>query len=683
VRPEERPAGEGWLDDDEPLPGWRHALRQAGTTTTPAGGRAAVLELEGGGSLAVAVEPAGDGAVALFAAAAPEVTAVSARFVAVPGERFWGFGERSHAVDLHGRTVEHRVGEGPYQLDEYGLVEAITPPWAVRRRRDATYYPVPWLLSSRGYGVLVENDEVSLHRLATDAAGEWSVEVHAPELRLRVFAGPRPADALRRFTAATGRQPAPAPWFFGPWFQTGHSNEVPLERERDLVARLRAAGAPVSAAETHMRRLPAGAHVGRRDGERARAAMFHESGLACLTYFSPVVAEDYEPVFAEATQRGLLQRRPSGEPYTYTGYAGGRVPPLAVQAQLDFTAPGTAELVGRLVGEALEDGFDGWMEDFGEYTPPDAVSADGTPASRMRNRYPVTYHRAMAEVAARAGRPLARFVRSGWTGAAPHAPIVWGGDPTTGWGFDGLRSAVTEALTMGLSGVAFWASDIGGFFSLGEQRLTVELLVRWIQLGAVSAVMRTKSEGVAIPAGERPQIWEPEVLPHWRRWASLHTRLNPYLRAAAAEYAATGLPVMRHLGLAFPDDAEAAGVEDEFLLGPDLLAAPVLEPGATERRLYVPAGAWADLWRSVAWEPASGALVPGRARVLHGPGWVTVPAPLEELPLLARVGSRIPLLDPGVETLADHGGGAGVVRLADRPAPAHLCFPHGGDPVFE
>jgi alpha-glucosidase (family GH31 glycosyl hydrolase) len=299
------------------------------------------------------------------------------------------------------------------------------------------------------------------------------------------------------------------------------------------------------------------------------------------------------------------------------------------------------------VGDAVEDGFDGWMEDFGEYTPPDAQSADGTPPEQMHNLYPLTYHRAMAEVAAQFERPLARFVRSGWTGSAAYSPIVWGGDPTTGWGFDGLRSCVTQALSMGLSGVAIWGSDIGGFFTLGEQRLTVELLVRWIQFGAVSVVMRTKSAGIAIPPVERPQIWDPEVLPHWRRWAGLHTRLNPYLKMAAQEYAETGLPIMRHLGLTFPDDPVASGIEDQFLLGPDLLVAPVLEPGARERTLYLPDGDWVYAGRFVEAE----SLVPLFAPRLQGPAWVTLPAPLDEMPLLARAGAQIPLLGREVLSL--------------------------------
>jgi alpha-glucosidase (family GH31 glycosyl hydrolase) len=582
-------------------------------------------------------EPAGDGVVAVF------VDGPSITFQAHPDERFYGFGERSHRCQLRGEEVEHYIGEGPYQPEEYDLVRVIVPPWGIRERLDATYYPVPWLLSSRGYGVLVDNHETSRHRLCIDDSARWSIEVDAPALRLRVFAGPRPADALCRFTAETGRQPFPAaPWFLGPWFQTGHEDLVPLEREAELVRILQEAAAPVSAAETHMRRLPAGAHRGRRNAERRRTAQFHSLGLACLTYLNPMVSVEYGEVFSEADSRGLLQKRVDGTTYTFQGYVGGREIPITEEAQLDFTTPEAEALFETLVGEAVTDGHDGWMEDFGEYTPQDSVSSDGRTGSELHNLYPVLFHRAAARAAARAGggRPLARFCRSGWTGAAPHVPIVWGGDPTTSWGFDGLRSAVTEGLSIGLSGIGIWGTDIGGFFSLGEHRLTEELLIRWIQLGALVPVMRTKAAGVSISPAPRPQIWDPEILPHWRRWASLHTRLNPYLLAAGSEYVKTGMPIMRHLVLAYPDDEVAVGLEDEYLLGPDLLVAPVLEEGVRTREVYLPAGRWAHAW--------SGHVHEGRA-------WVELPAPLEEAPMLIREGAEIELLPADVMTLTEYG----------------------------
>ena len=103
-----------------------------------------------------------------------------------------------------------------------------------------------------------------------------------------------------------------------------------------------------------------------------------------------------------------------------------------------------------------------------------------------------------------------RFQRSGWTGAARCAQVVWGGDPTTTWGFDGLSSAVKQALSIGMSGVSRWGSDIGGYDTLGNNpQLTPELLKRWIEFGAVSGVMRTKLSGIAIPSYTRPQIFDP------------------------------------------------------------------------------------------------------------------------------------------------------------------------------
>jgi alpha-glucosidase (family GH31 glycosyl hydrolase) len=314
------------------------------------------------------------------------------------------------------------------------------------------------------------------------------------------------------------------------------------------------------------------------------------------------------------------------------------------------------------------------MEDFGEYTPLDARAADGTSGSALHDLYPVEYHCGAFAAAPRA----VRFVRSGWTGSARCSPVVWGGDPSVDWGFDGLRSVVTNGLTMGLSGVSTWGSDIGGFFSLFENRLTPELLIRWIQVGAISGVMRTEADGIRIPASVRPQVWDPAILGHWRRWAKLRTQLYPYLAAADRAYRRSGLPIMRHLALAYPGDRRAVAQDDELLFGPDLLAAPVLTDHARRRSVYLPAGSWVDLWRSARYRSRDGGLRLGRARVLRGGRNVTLPAPLAELPLLARAGTLLPLLPPDVDTLAAYGDTAPAVSLDERQGErVLLAFPRG------
>ena len=640
----------------------RDAWTSAFATDDPAGRRLVVrVAPDGAGVTAMSISVIGSDVPAA-------VEATSIGFRARPGERYLGFGERSNRVDQRGGEVESYVAEGPYEEDDRAIIPAFVPPWGYHPRPDATYYPVPWLLSTAGYGVLVDDPETSYFRLDQGGSGVWSVEVEAAHLNLRVFAGPRPADVLRRFTQRVGRQPAVSePFFFGPWYQPSGSDQPAV------LARLLERDAPLSVAQTYTHYLPCADQTGREEAERARVASFHNAGLAVTTYFNPMICTTH-PRFGEAAAGGALVKNPEGQPYVY------RYSTLTSfdVSQFDFTARAGRDLYGQLLRAAVADGHDGWMEDFGEYTPLDARASDGTTGSTLHNAYPRQYHCGAFDGVAGAPRGLARFVRSGWTGSARCSPIVWGGDPTVGYGFDGLRSVVTNGLTMGLSGVSTWGSDIGGFFALFGNRLDPELLVRWIEVGAVSGVMRTQANGINIPAQPRAQIWDEEVLPHWRRWAKLRTQLYPYLAAADAEYRRSGLPIMRHLALAYPGDASATAVEDAFLFGPDLLAAPVLDPGARERSLYLPRGEWVDLWRSAGYRQSDGGLELHGARMLSGGRTVTVPAPLDELPLLARAGTLLSLLPADVDTLASYGDSAPAVSLAERAGErVLLAFPRG------
>jgi alpha-glucosidase (family GH31 glycosyl hydrolase) len=593
------------------------------------------------------------------------VTATGAAFAARPGERYLGFGERSNAVDQRGGTVDSQVSDGPYVAADRPIVGAVVPPAGWVPRDDASYFPIPWLLSTSGYGVLVDDDERVTHHL--DGGGTWSVEVAAAHLDLRVFAGPRPADALRRMSARVGRQPpAAAPFTFGPWFQP------PTDAVRDAAA-LRAADAPASLAMTYGHYLPCGLSDAERVAQRETTAALHAAGLASTTYVNPMICTT-QPAYDSAVAAGALGKTATGAPYEYRYFTSR----FFGVGQFDFSAPAGVAFYGTLLDQAYQDGHDGWMEDFGEYTPADLRSADGTPGTAMHNRYPVLYHAAAWSFARRRARPLVRFSRSGWTGAARSSQVVWGGDPTVDWGYDGLASSVRNGLTMGLSGVSLWGSDIGGYFAISAPQTTPELLRRWIEFGAASGVMRTQADGTAIGAkAPRAQILDPDVLPVWRRYAKLRTQLYPYLAAAQREYDRSGLPLMRQLALAYPADAAATARDDEYLLGPDLLVAPVLEPGATTRRLYLPAGRWIDVWRSVAYRPGDGSFDVTGTRTLAGGHAVTLPAPADELPMLARAGAVIPLLAPDVQTLSPYGG-KDVVHLADRSDRLRLlAFPRG------
>jgi hypothetical protein len=205
-----------------------------------------------------------------------------------------------------------------------------------------------------------------------------------------------------------------------------------------------------------------------------------------------------------------------------------------------------------------------------------------------------------------------------------------------------------------------------------------ELNRRWLQVGFVSGIMRTQANGYSLASSResRSQVWSPGVLPVWRRYAKLRTQLFPYLAAAAAEYGRTGMPLARHLVLVAPQDPSATQ-DDVLLLGPDLLAAPVLEPGARERRLRVPPGTWVDLWRSAAWDEGPGTVRPRRAALVEGGRDVTLPAPAEELPLLVRAGAVLPLTSPDVDTLATLGDERTVALHERRRRLRLVAFPRG------
>jgi alpha-glucosidase (family GH31 glycosyl hydrolase) len=652
--------------------GWFHATRVA-SSGTERGSYVAQLETtDATRGIQVRIAPDREGVISLTASItgpSAGVAAMGIGFDSRPSERFLGFGERSNAVDQRGNEVENYVSDGPYAPADRGLIGPFIPPQGWHPRDDATYFPVPWLLSTAGYGVLLRNEETSYFRLGSSDPSAWSVEAQSTSLHLSFIAGPAPADALRRLTEMTGRQPPlAAPWVFGPWYQPTGSDQLGQART------MRAADVPGSAVNTYLHYLPCGAQQGVESQQPPFTAAFHDLGYAITTYFNPMICTSYQPTYSQAAAAGVLNTNQLDLPYVYNLNTGNLASPVS---QFDFTAPRTQSFWNGLIGEAVGHGYDGWMEDFGEYTPLDANSADGTPGVRMHNLYPTLYHCATFDYGRGAPHPVAPFVRSGWTGTQRCAQIVWGGDPTTDWGYDGLDSAIKQALSLGTSGISRWGSDIGGYFGAFAGKLTPELLTRWIEFGAVSGVMRTEANGFNLGPNTRPQIFDNGILPIWRRYAKLRTQLYPYLLAADADYRRTGLPMMRALALVYPGDATASGQEDEFMFGPDLLAAPVHQPGQARRDLYLPPGRWIDFWRALSYRSGDGSLRLHKARTLKGARSVTVPAPLDELPLMVRAGAILPSLPANTQTLASYGS-ASTVGLDDVAKQLHLvAFPRG------
>jgi alpha-glucosidase (family GH31 glycosyl hydrolase) len=573
----------------------------------------------------------------------PVPRAWAASFVSPADERFIGFGERFNRVDQRGKNVYAWLEEGGLGKAEE---EPAGPDNPYPSGELMTYYPVPFFLSSAAYAFWLDSTWYNEFRLATDHDDAWQVFDAGPRLAYEVYL-PRPSDerpwpyqVVDAFTARTGRPMVPPPWAYGPRRRIGRgsmkSNGVAMVPE---IQAMRDLDLAITGADDAMHFLPAGSDIGIEDELRAWTDAGHRLGYKVMGYYNSLFASDPSPL-SSTVERGLANnyflRDKNGVPLIVFLISGR----LLNVYQIDFTQVAARAFFAAELERALALGYDGWMWDFGEYVAPEALTSDGRSGEEYHNRYPVEYDRAGHD-ALEARRPgeWFFFARSGYTGSQQWTPFVWGGDPEASFSDAlGVPSVVRAAINMGLVAVANWGSDIGGFKCFGGgAKADGELWARWIQIGSMHPNMQDQDACSGNTGGTKQSIWTaPVAMAAWKRYARLHTRLFPTFWALAHEAHATGAPIVRSLFFVEPTP-EMAAIDDEFLVGPGLLVAPVVKRGATAREVRFPSGTFVDLER----------------RGLHRGTTVAYPAPVELLPLFLREGTAIVLLDETIDTLAD------------------------------
>ena len=383
--------------------------------TRPGGGSRCRIEAAGDGALFLRAKIAGD-------ADQTDVDAMRIGFASPSSERFFGFGERSNAVDQRGqRRRELRLRRAVPADGHARSPRRPCRPRASRTRDDATYYPVPWLLSSRGYGVLIDHDETSTFHLATDPRTRGAPRSQAPrDSRCASSPARRLPQVLRRFTAATGRQPrAACAVAVRPVVPDRPAEHGAAGRRGAYLTKLRKADAPVSAAETQLHYLPCGARP-RQRGLRGRAReVLPRHGLAILTYVNPMLCASYEPLYDQAAAAGALQTTPPARPPRSTRSSAARAGRLHDRAgRRSSTSPppaGATSTRRRRCKRALAAGprrLDGGLR---RVHAARRRRADGTrrPRCTTATRRPTT---ARVAAIARPRTPVVRFQRSGWTG---------------------------------------------------------------------------------------------------------------------------------------------------------------------------------------------------------------------------------------------------------------------------
>lgn len=288
------------------------------------------------------------------------------------------------------------------------------------------------------------------------------------------------------------------------------------------------------------------------------------------------------------------------------------------------------QLIQReLIGNAKASG---WMADFGEALPFDADLFDHADSSVWHNHYPEawsTLHRQAID-ATKNGRDFLFWNRSGFTQSPGVSTAFWIGDQLQTWDeYDGIKTAVVGLLSGGMSGFSLLHGDTGGFVAAALKKLPViarspELLMRWMELNAFTAIFRTH-EGL-IPSISA-QVTDPQPLTHLARFGQIYQLLADYRKSLVDQACQSGYPVVRHLFLHYPSDKNVLDLRYQFLLGPDFLIAPVLDKGAKKVRLYLPAGGWIHLWTGKAFRSENGM-------------WIDISAPLGQPGVFYRNGAE-------------------------------------------
>jgi alpha-D-xyloside xylohydrolase len=591
-------------------------------------------------------------------------------------EHFYGFGEKFNDLDQAGNVIDMRVFDAPGD------------------KGDNSYKVVPWFVSRRGYGVHVDGPGRSTFDMRTALHGRYRISAEATGLRFDIVYGPRLTDVLTQYTEIVGRPPLPPPWVFGHWISSDEWRSggevryaVSRFRERGIPSSIFVFDSPWEVAYNDFRfnqeqfaAAESGGHVENQNvsGFASIAEMMRflqQNGLKVVCWMTPFVNVSSLPEgirgqnvgracnYNEGAQNNLFVRDSQQNDHLIVDWWKGTGSPI------DFTKPEARTWVQDQLRALLRDSevdtangresaVGGFKTDDGEfgngqevYIPARAAYANGLNGRQFVNGYCVEYHRTVYDVLGQSGF---LFARSGFSGTQAF-PAYWAGDNQPNFGDEnGLRSVIVAGLSAAMSGYSIWAHDIGGYQNASFSPVSrADLFIRWTQFGCFSPIMQIHRQVNRNNLRQYPWGYaEPDestdnnrALDNYRFYARLHTRLFPYLYTYARVSQDTGLPIMRPLVLHHQDDPRTFPVRHTYYFGAELLVAPVIQPRANSRRVYLPEGEWIDFWTHQRHQ--------GKQDVT----WQNPMKPAEprsKIPVFVRSGAIVPfLLGDDVDSLCD------------------------------
>jgi alpha-D-xyloside xylohydrolase len=527
---------------------------------------------------------------------------------------------------------EHIYGLGQHQhgrLDQKGCVIEL-----IQRNTEVT---IPFLISSRGYGFLWNNPAVGRVELGYNAT-RWVAEA-APQIDYWITTGENPAEILSNYADVTGHAPEFPEWASGFWQS---KLRYASQDELESVAR-----------EYRQRNLPLSVIVidffhWTRQGDwqfdpqywpdpAGMVKRLEELGIKVMVSVWPTVSR-LSNNFQEMWNKNFIIRNKLGSA-AQMYFVDIKAEDGIYLQYYDSTHPDAR----KFLWESVKKGYyqygikifwlDACEPEMLPFTPENLRFFTGDGES-VANSYPLDHVRGFYEGMLTEGEKTPLFLcRSAWAGSQRYGAAVWSGDVMST--FSALKAQVKEGLNIGLSGIPWWTSDIGGFRG-GDPTTPYfqQLIVRWFQFGTFCPIFRL--HGHRLPNvndfnGAANEVWSfgNDAYEIIKKYMFLRERLRPYIMKQMSIASETGVPPMRPLFVDFSSDPICYQVEDEYLFGPDLLVAPILDADIKIRNVYLPANStWKDAWTD---------------QVYIGGQWISVEAPLDRIPLFLRGDSNLPI----------------------------------------
>ena len=567
------------------------------------------------------------------------VNAVEQNLSSPNDESFSGFGMRYDTLNQRGNNVD-----------------IYTVNWYLNQN-NKTYLPIPFYFSNYGYGTYLNTTYYTQYRLATDESNRATIRAACggtdnTGMDMYYFAG-TPKEITQNYTNVIEKPVLPAVWAFGPWISANEWN-----KQSEILEQLE---------KTNQYDIPTTAMVieawadeetfyiwgdaeytpqsalwipssddftfrGRWPNPKGMVDQLHENDIKVLLWQLPVIKSAANPIpqlstdEAYAIGQGYVLDNGMGVPYRNRGgwYGNAVMPDFTNSSATDWWLSKRAYLLNEI-------GIDGFKCDGGEFVWGRNITAsNGMKGDELRNLYPDLYVQAYYDFVKEYKPGGTVFFRSGGAGAGQH-PIAWTGDQTSS--FSAYRDAMRATMNASMSGVPFVTWDLAGFS--GEIPGT-ELYKRSVAQAAFSPIMQLHSEwgGDPSPSVARTpwnmyeRTGDIDCINIYRKFANCRMSMIPYLYNQAKYTNATGIPMMRSMAYEFPGDATAANMEFQYMLGENLLVAPIENEGQTEKLIYLPEGEWIDLF----W---------GARR--SGESLITYYAGLDALPVFVKAGSVIPM----------------------------------------